>query len=436
MAEETTAVESMGVKWGPVRLLPGIAKLNMSVYLLGAGLTMLLATFIPQAQPFILTEILRIPHAQQGQVSGYLGLAHTLVAVIMPGIWGTLSDRTGRRVVYALGLVIAAIGIATYPLAATVAALFLFRMLFSAGISAANTMNNTLLGDYVAPGDRGKAYGIVSVSGGLGALITVFVLLRLPSIFQGAGLSPVMAGRYAFWITALIALLGTLIVVNGLVGRTPQQREEKRSVVQIAREALRAAATDPGISLAYGVNFVASGTLSAMGTFFSLWLVTYGVTQAGITSAEALAGAGMIIGLAQMVGLVASPFFGVLSDRIGRVRSVILATSLTALVFAATLLITNPLSGTIFVLGVFLGLVQVSGIITGGALIAHHAPESVRGAVMGFYGFCGSLGIMLVFLLGGWLFDRWLYQGPFVLVAVLCLVVTIWGLLVNKKVRS
>ncbi|WP_299029736.1 MFS transporter [uncultured Thermanaerothrix sp.] len=432
MAEQTTAAEPMGIKWGPIRLLSGITQLNMGTYLFGAGLTMLLATFIPQAQPFILTEILRIPHVQQGQVSGYLGLAHTLVAVIMPGIWGTLSDRTSRRIVYALGLMIAAIGIATYPLAATIVALLLFRMLFSAGISAANTMNNALLGDYVAPGDRGKAYGIVSVSGGLGALITVFVLLRLPAIFQEMGLSPVAAGRYTFWVAALIALLGTLVVINGLVGR-PQQQAEKRSVVQIAREALHAAATNPNILLAYGVNFVASGTLSAMGTFFSLWLVNYGVTQAGITSAEALARAGMIIGLAQIVGLVASPFFGVLSDRFGRVRSVILATSLTAVVFAATLLISNPLSGTIFVLGVFLGLAQVSGIITGGALIAHHAPESVRGAVMGFYGFCGSLGIMLVFVLGGWLFDRWLYQGPFVLVAILCLVVTIWGFLVNKR---
>ncbi len=61
------------------------------------------STFVPQAQPFILTEILRIPAEQQGQLSGYLGLAQTIISLIMPGIAGTISDKTGRRLVYAAG---------------------------------------------------------------------------------------------------------------------------------------------------------------------------------------------------------------------------------------------------------------------------------------------------------------------------------------------
>jgi MFS family permease len=144
----------------------------------------------------------------------------------------------------------------------------------------------------------------------------------------------------------------------------------------------------------------------------------------------------MIIGISQMMGLVASPVFGILADKIGRVRAVILATSLTAVAFTATLLISNPLSGIMIVLGLFLGFVQISGIITGGALVAQHAPEAVRGSVMGFYGFCGALGIMLAFLLGGWLFDHWAYQGPFVLAAILCAGVAVWGLIVNNLITK
>jgi MFS family permease len=417
-------------------LREGVNRRNMSIYVIGGVFMMLFSSFVPQAQPFILTEILHIPPEQQGQLSGMLGFAQTIVGLIMPGIWGTLSDKAGRRIVYALGFLISAMGIAIYPLAGSVMLLYLVRMLFAAGSNASNTMNNALLGDYIENKDRGKAYGMVAAAGGIGALLTVFVFLRLPAMFQQAGLSAMEAGRYTYWIVALLGIVAMLIVGTGLLGRTNKQGQDKRGALQIVRDALQAAASDPGISLAYGVNFVASGAVSVIGTFFTLWIVTYGTTQAGMTSAEALARAGMIIGISQMMGLVASPVFGILADKIGRVRAVILATSLTAVAFTATLLISNPLSGIMIVLGLFLGFVQISGIITGGALVAQHAPEAVRGSVMGFYGFCGALGIMLAFLLGGWLFDHWAYQGPFVLAAILCAGVAVWGLIVNNLITK
>lgn len=436
MTQQTnTASQVEGVKWGPLRLLPGISKGNASVFILGFVFTMLFATFVPQAQPFILTEVLRIPTEQQGQVSGYLGLAQTIVGLIMPSIWGTISDKTGRRLVYGIGFLLAAAGIILYPLAGTLVALFLFRMIFAAGSNAATTMSNALTGDYIDQKDRGKAVGLTSMAGGIGALLTVFLFLRLPSMFQNGGSDAVSAGRFTYWIVAAFGLIATLLVWFGLKGKSPTQTGEKRKGLQIAREALAAAAADPGISLAYGVNFVASGAVTAIGTFFTLWIVTYGTVQGGLTSAEALAKAGMIMGISQIMGLIASPIFGVLSDKIGRVRAVILSTTLTAIAFAATLLISNPLNNIMIVLGLCLGFTQISGLITGGSLVTKQAPESVRGAVMGFYGFCGALGIMLAFLLGGWLFDHWMYQGPFVLAAVLCACVAVWAVLVNKKIK-
>jgi MFS family permease len=421
---------------GPIRLQAGIKRGNMTVYVLGFVFTMLFSTFVPQAQPFILTEILHIPTEIQGQLSGTLGLAQVIIGLIMPSIWGTFSDKAGRRIVYAIGFFLAACGLILYPLAGTIVALFLFRMVFAAGSNAANTMSNALLADYIDNRDRGKAMGITAMGGGIGALLTVFLFLRLPSLFQNAGASAVNSGRFTYWIVAAIGLLATALVFTGLVGKTRRQAEDKRSAIQIARDALQAATRDPAISLAYGVNFAASGAVSVVGTFFTLWVVTYGTVQAGLTSAEALAKAGMIMGISQMMGLIASPIFGILSDKIGRIRAVVLATGLTAIIFTATLLIGNPLSGVMIVLGLFIGFVQISGVITGGALIAQQSPESVRGSVMGFYGFCGSLGIMLAFLLGGWLFDHWSYQGPFILVAALSSGVAVWGLIVDRKIKQ
>ena len=205
-----TTLGTEAKKWGPVHLLPGVQPKNMTIYVLGAMFIMLFSTFVPQAQPYLLNEILHIPTSEQGVLTGTLGLAATIVGLIFPSIWGTMSDKTGRRLVYALGLFISALGIAIYPLAGTVVLLFISRMIFSAGSNASTTMSTALLADYVDNKDRGKAYGMVAMSSGIGALLTVFVFLKLPSIFTKAGLSAQNAARYSYWIVAAVGLVATL----------------------------------------------------------------------------------------------------------------------------------------------------------------------------------------------------------------------------------
>jgi MFS family permease len=407
----------------------------MTVYVLGFVFTMLFSTFVPQAQPFILTEILHIPQSVQGEISGYLGFAATLMGVLLSSVWGTLSDKTGRRMVYGLGLVLGAVGIAIFPLAGTVVMLYLARMIFAAGSNAANTMSNALLADYIDNKDRGKAFGITASFGGLGALLTVFFFLRLPAMLENSGVSTQNAGQITYWIVAGLSLLASILIWTGLLGKTQTQVGEKRTFMQIVKDALQAARNDAGISLAYGVNFVATGAITVVGTFFTLWIVTYGTTTGGLSSADALSRAGMIMGISQMMGLIAAPIFGILADRIKRTLAVSIAIGLIAIIYSITLLINDPLSGLMIVLGMFIGFVQTSGVVTGGALIAQQSPEEVRGSVMGFYGFCGALGTMVTALVGGWLFDGWLPQGPFVFIAILCAVVAIWGVVVSRKVN-
>jgi MFS family permease len=432
---EEKVQESKALKWGPIQLLPGVGLGNMTVYVLGFVFTMLFSTFVPQAQPFILTEVLHIPQSAQGEISGYLGFAATLMGVLLSSVWGTLSDKTGRRTVYALGLLLGAVGIAIFPLASTVVMLYLARMVFAAGSNASNTMSNALLADYIDNKDRGKAFGITASFGGIGALLTVFFFLRLPAMLENSGISTQDAGRYTYWIVAGISLIAMVLIVTGLMGKSQSQEEEKRSFMQIVKDALQAARQDKGISLAYGVNFVATGAITVVGTFFALWIVTYGTTEGGLSSADALARAGMVLGISQVMGLVASPMFGILADRIKRTLAVSIAVGLISVIYTLTLLIDDPLSGGMIVLGLFIGFVQTSGVVTGGALIAQQSPEAVRGSVMGFYGFCGALGTMVTALAGGWLFDGWMPQGPFVFIAILCAVVAVWGVIVSRKVE-
>lgn len=436
MTEATNPETSeKALKWGPIQLLPGVGRGNMTVYVLGFVFTMLFSTFVPQAQPFILTEVLNIPQSAQGEISGYLGFAATLMGLLLSGVWGTLSDKTGRRTVYAIGLFLSAVGIFIFPLAGTVVLLYLARMIFASGSNASNTMSNALLADYIDNKDRGKAFGITASFGGIGALLTVFFFLRLPAMLERSGMATLQAGKITYWIVAGLSLIAMSLIWTGLLAKSSYLDDEKRGFLQIARDALKAARQDQAISLAYGVNFVSTGALTVAGTFFALWIVTYGTTQGGLSSADALARAGMILGISQMMGLVAAPMFGILADKVKRTMAVAIATGLIAVIFALTLLIRNPLGGMMIVLGLFIGFVQTSGVVTGGALIAQQSPEDLRGSVMGFYGFCGALGTMITSLAGGWIFDGWLYQGPFVFIAILCAVIAVWGFIVNRRVN-
>ncbi len=60
---------------------------------------------------------------------------------------------------------------------------------------------------------------------------------------------------------------------------------------------------------------------------------------------------------------------------------------------------------------------EMAANISATSLIGKEAPDRGRGAVLGVYSFCGALRIMLVALIGGWLFDHWRPVGPFLLMA-------------------
>ena len=57
-------------KFGPVRLVQGVTARNMFIYYFATVASMLLFTFLPQFQPFILTETLKFPKASKGCSAG------------------------------------------------------------------------------------------------------------------------------------------------------------------------------------------------------------------------------------------------------------------------------------------------------------------------------------------------------------------------------
>jgi MFS family permease len=85
----------------------------------------------------------------------------------------------------------------------------------------------------------------------------------------------------------------------------------------------------------------------------------------------------------------------------------------------------DPFRPAMYVAAVFLGVGEMSGILASQALVGQVAPERGRGAVIGVFTLCGSVGIFLAAIVGGILFDAWRPSAPYVVVGcvsgLLCL---------------
>ena len=407
---------------------------NMITFYWACLVGILLQTFVPQMQPYLLTEFLGIPEGEQGEVSGNLSFWSELVIIAMVGFWGALSDRIGRRPIMAAGYLIMSAGLLFLPRAQSYEALLAARLAFSVGAAAFSVMLVTLVADYVSDQSRGKATGMVGFCNGIGALITVLLLLRLPKMFQEAGQTPVEAGHSAYWIIAGLTFATAVIMWFGLNKREALHHEQRQSLLQQAREGLLAA-RDRGVALAYGASFVARGNLAIVGTFFTLWLANYGTAELGMNRADAMARAGMIIAITQTAALVSAPLFGFLTDRINRVSALNLTLLLAFLGYGGTWFVANPFGAGMILCGVLIGMSEVGCIVTSSVLIAQQTPQRIRGAVIGLFNLSGAVGILVASKVGGILFDAWREAAPFITFGLFALVVLIWGLLVGGKVR-
>lgn len=414
-----------------IRLTSNTRPMHLGSFYLACVMGILLSSFAPQMQPLLLSEFLNLPESEHGTISGNITFWGEIAIILSLGIWGPLSDRWGRRPIMAFGFAIMAVGIWLYPRAEDYQGLLIARLIFAVGIAAYTSMAFTVISDYVHDGDRGKASGWLGVSNGIGAMITVFILLRLPAIFEDQGMSVQDAGILTYNIVAAATLIVAAWMWFGLK-RDRHINTDTDSVMTKAKKGL-AASKEPGTLLAYGAAFVSRGNLAIVGTFFTLWLANYGSEVAGLSRSEALAQAGMVLGIAQTAVLFGAPFFGVLTDKLNRVTALSITLAISVIGYGGTYFIEDPLSTGMIVCAIFIGLGEVGCIITSGVLIAQQAEPSIRGSVIGFFNICGAIGILVASKVGGHLFDGWTEAGPFVLFAAFAGLVLIWSLIVRVR---
>ena len=425
--------DNSGIKFGPFWLTPNISRTNAVTYFFSAFMFVTLVTFLNFLQPYILNEILHVPAEQQGAVTGGLNFFHEGTAFILMGLVGAWSDRSGRRVLMIIGLLIWTLGLAVYPIAESVFQLYVFRFVIAVGVAIASVMVIATMQDYPQEVSRGKWGGFNSFVTSFAILFVSIVLVRLPGFFAGLGYDAARSGMYTFWVGAALAIIAALVIRFGYFGGKIVAASDVGSPFTGFFAGIREARHNPRIALAYGTGFAARGDLVVVGSFFSLWFVRAGAEQ-GIASADALVRAGITMAALLVANWLWAPSFGIILDRINRVSGLCFAMAMATIGYAAIGMVSDPYDMKIMLPATFvLGIGEISAVVAGNALIGQEAPPRIRGAAVGVFGLVGTLGILFATFVGGQLFDRIGYGAPFTMMACVNAVIFIWAFIVRRR---
>lgn len=190
------------------------------------GAVLLLATVLASSMAFLDATVVNIAlpvmgadigAGTRGQTWVVTGYALPLASLILLG--GALGDRFGRRVVFAVGVVLFAVGSLGCAAAGTIEVMLLARALQGVGAAALIPSSLALLQAGIRAGEQGRAVGIWSGLTGVGAAIGPFV---------AGGFIEAWSWRAIFLINLPLALV-VLALVRALPVAAPAARATRGS---------------------------------------------------------------------------------------------------------------------------------------------------------------------------------------------------------------
>ena len=430
MSESNTVVAGrpIGPKFLKLSIAEDVSGMNFGTLLFGSFFGIAMMGFVNASQPYLFTEVLKIPLDEQGPLAGNLTFISEIVVICTIGLMGALSDKVGRKPIWGFAFATMALGYFLYPLAESVDQLTIFRAMFALGLAGNTAMLPSVANDYATDKSRGKMISVCFMLNGLGFILLLTPLrLLLPVFNEMTGGDATVAARYWIWTASGVCLLVTTGLLFGLKSGAPAQLEKREPMLSTLKIGL-GAAKKIRIAFAYISAIVARGDMAVLSTFFVLWLTQEGIAQGLDTQAASGLGLKFYI-LIQVFALCWLPFMGLLLDRMDRVLGVALAMLLAGVGYASLFFIDNPLGPMMYFSAVLVGMGEISANLATLTLIGSEAPAKGRGAVIGLFSLCGAIGILMIAKGGGIMSGIYGPISPFMLVACANFVVLVLALL-------
>jgi MFS transporter, DHA1 family, multidrug resistance protein len=320
-----------------------------------------------------------------GTELGLLVASYAVMRLICGPIWGSLSDRIGRKPVLMVGVFGYGITMILFGLATELWMLFVFRALSGILSSATSPTTMAYIGDSTPEQERGRGMGILGAAVGVG---TIF----------GPGLGGLLAGEnlatpffIAGGMSFLSLLLIWLLLPESLTVEARRAQGEKKRLK--SREVWQALSSSLGSLLL--MAFLASFALTAFFGIFGLYAL-----QKYNAGPEAVGSIMMVFGLVTAVaqGLLTGP----LTKRWGEVALI-----QVTLIAAAGGFLAISLAGTLrtFLLAIGLFTLAIALLAPAVSALTSRRATLEQGITMGLSNAAQSLGRIAGPLLGGIAFD-------------------------------
>lgn len=384
-----------------------ILGLHPNVFFLGivSLLTDFSSEMIFTLVPLFLRNVLKAPFISVGLVGGLSESTDAVFRIFS----GWLSDKMGKRKLLAvLGYSISTVAKPFMLLATSWGSVLSIRFSDRVGKGIRSSARDALIADSVSADERGRGFGLHRTMDTSGAVLGLVIAAIIIYLIQGGGLQ---LSRETYRWLVLVGIIPAVLAVVVLLVFVGERR----------RKRLPGGSSQPGLP----------GLKAGFDTRFKVFLAIMAVFTLGNSSdffvilrAQNLGAPLFQIVLMLVLWNVAEAAFslpmGILSDRLGRKRVIMLGWVIYALVYLGF-----AVSSTIWQIwllfacyGIYYGIVQ--GVAR--AFVADLVTEERRGTAYGLYHGVVGLTLLPASLIAGWLWDAISPAAPFYLGAGLAFV--------------
>ncbi|MFZ4398309.1 MAG: magnetosome biogenesis transporter MamH [Kiritimatiellia bacterium] len=398
-----------------------------ALYLVSA-LCLVLMTLALGTQTLFLSTVLNIPVASAGAINANIMVMAELLELVVAGTVGYLSDRVGRKRIMVRGFLLAGVGAIMAPLSAVIEGLFggsgltfyyLSRLVIAAGIGSVWPQLAAIGGDFTDHENRPRLMANSVFMMALGKTLVYGILMQIP---RSGGVILTML------LIAVAAFSGAQLAKTCLIDVAPKLEQAAfpwRRIRGLLKDERR-------LRLSFATGFLARSDMVITALFLMLWCV-YSAGTEGVTSEEAAAHAGLMIGLAGVVVRISIPFWKAFIKHSGRIPAIAVSLALSGLGFILLGVVDNPFGWFAMLPVAITAAGQTGCFVTPMILAADLTPPDMLGSLLGAFNVVGGAGQVFFIQIGGILFDTMGPASPFLFIGLANLVVMAYAIAVMNS---
>ncbi len=336
---------------------------------------------------------------------GLLGSAYNLPYGLSQLPAGWLADRIGPRILTLIGVSGVAVCGLLVGLSPTYIVMVVFLVLLGIMGGGYHPAASPLVSSSVNEKNRGRALGFHQIGGAASFVLTPLIAAAI-------------AGAIG-WRGAFISLSIPTFIFGIVLYMLLKRWGDTRKTVQETAGSYTGT-PPPQDHLRHLVAFIFLGVVLQVLIYSTfLFIPRFAVEEFGVTEETAAA----LLSLAHLAGLWSGPLGGYLSDRLGKVPVLVVASFVAAPFFY--LLSQAWVGWSISLVLLVMGTCQYIGMPVAEAYIISHARERHRSTILGIYYFASRGGPGIIMPVMGYLIDQMGFGSTFTIVGAAVLVVTL-----------